>query len=757
MLALGFLNPLLLWALPLAAVPIIIHLLNKRRFQTVRWAAMEFLLRAMKRNRRRLRMEHFIVLLLRTLAVLFLVFLVTRPQLTGGGLLGVRTHHVVLLDDSASMAQRAGTTNVYEQARDQIRTLATNFVDTRSGDLFTLVRASKAGAPDIAKQRVGPTLPRLVGEALSTHAVGDEVMDLAELLEAARRLAEATEEAGRTDYYLFTDFRHRDWLAGDDTARTEVAAQLEAMDQESEHLVVQPLGSADSTNLAIVDVRRVNRLAVAGVRVTIAIDVVNRGLDTSNPVELAVTVDQTSNVTQTVPELAPGQRISLEIDHTFHAPGHHGIVATLPTDKFPVDDSRSLALEVIDRSRVLIVDGDPGDDPERAESYYIAAALDPGGDAVSGIEVRVVDVDNFGDVVFDEYGLVVLANVAAPDAEIVTRLERYVAAGGGLLVFLGNQVEIDRYNELLFKDGQGLIPARVLDVEGDMDRPERFFLAAPDHPAFAIAPEFFELVFSVQALVFRYMPLEVDPRFPATVLMRLNDAEGAPLGVTRPFGDGGIVGLFGFTADNHWCYWPETSGFLPFVVETHHYAVKEHDLSRMNHSSSGSLSLDLDLGLYRPDVAVQAMSGDGEARTFTAVRDEVIDREETPDGNEPPAKTQEGQEADAADVGTVLVPMNELRGLGLFEAVLTSHGETTESLVFSRNPPPDEGRLQRMTRGLFGEKYPSEVADRVTFLDADSGGVASRAGEGELWRWLAAALLAGLLLESVLAWRFGRR
>ena len=56
-LGLAFLNPLLLWALPLAAIPIIIHLLNRRRFQTVQWAAMEYLLRAMKQNRKRMRID----------------------------------------------------------------------------------------------------------------------------------------------------------------------------------------------------------------------------------------------------------------------------------------------------------------------------------------------------------------------------------------------------------------------------------------------------------------------------------------------------------------------------------------------------------------------------------------------------------------------------------------------------------------------------------------------------------------------------
>src|SRR5262245_47966344 len=110
MLALGFLHPALLWALPLAAVPIVIHLLNRRRFHRVRWAAMDSLLAALKRNRRRLRMEQWLVLLLRVMAVTLLALLVARPQVTGSVLGDVRTHHVVCLDDSASMAHRQGAT-----------------------------------------------------------------------------------------------------------------------------------------------------------------------------------------------------------------------------------------------------------------------------------------------------------------------------------------------------------------------------------------------------------------------------------------------------------------------------------------------------------------------------------------------------------------------------------------------------------------------------------------------------------------------
>ena len=56
-----------------ASVPIVIHLLNRRRFRIVPWAAMRFLLAAQKKNTRRMRLEQLLLLAVRTLLVLLLV------------------------------------------------------------------------------------------------------------------------------------------------------------------------------------------------------------------------------------------------------------------------------------------------------------------------------------------------------------------------------------------------------------------------------------------------------------------------------------------------------------------------------------------------------------------------------------------------------------------------------------------------------------------------------------------------------------
>src|SRR5271167_4194915 len=87
----------------LVSSPIIIHLINRMRFKRIRWAAMEFLLKSQKRNRRRLIIEQLILLFLRILLVLLAAFLVAR-FVHAGLSKGQGTVHLVVLDDSLSMA-----------------------------------------------------------------------------------------------------------------------------------------------------------------------------------------------------------------------------------------------------------------------------------------------------------------------------------------------------------------------------------------------------------------------------------------------------------------------------------------------------------------------------------------------------------------------------------------------------------------------------------------------------------------------------
>ncbi|HLQ39021.1 MAG TPA: BatA domain-containing protein, partial [Planctomycetota bacterium] len=584
MLAFAFLNPLLLWALPLCAVPIVIHLLNRRRFKVVKWGAMEYLLAALKRNRKRLRMEQWLVLLLRTLAVLLLVFLVSRPQLGGGGLIGGKTHHVVLLDDSASTTQRSGSTNLFDKEQDQVRALADKLGDTRGGDLFSLVRTSRPTQPDLWGQRVGPELGKRTGSMLKEMSVGDGTFDLGELLKLTRKRAADLKEASQTDYYLVTDLRASDWLTEDDKPRSVLVAELAAMKPGVEHLTTMAIGDREADNLAVVAMRRTDRLSMVGVPTALAVEVQNFGLDASAPTELAVEVDGSSRVVRPVPGLAPGQKVAIPITHTFHQAGSHRIEAQVPpSERYPLDDRRALALEVVERSRVLLVDGDPAEGQNDAGTLFLTVALDPGGDSISGIEPQVVQDSALADIDLQQFDMVWLGNVPCPSEAVVQKLEKFVAGGGGLVVFAGPQVDVARYNELLYKNGKGLLPLAFGEVAGDPDRPDHLFLSKREHPIAARFPEILELLLNRAVLVKRCLPMLEESGSTAAVIARLHDAEGAPIMASRAFGGGGgEVMALSITADKQWSNFPDTYANVVIVQEVHHFAAKVHDLAASN-------------------------------------------------------------------------------------------------------------------------------------------------------------------------------
>ena len=104
----NLLQPLALWALPLAALPVVIHLLHRRRHRVVEWGAMMFLLEGERSSKGRQRLREFLLLAARTLAILALVLTIGRPIAGGWAarVAGERLDTVVLVvDRSSSMGE----------------------------------------------------------------------------------------------------------------------------------------------------------------------------------------------------------------------------------------------------------------------------------------------------------------------------------------------------------------------------------------------------------------------------------------------------------------------------------------------------------------------------------------------------------------------------------------------------------------------------------------------------------------------------
>ena len=192
-----FLYQPLTWGFLLVLVPLLIHLINLMRHRRVQWAAMEFLLQSYRKHRKWVWLKQFLLLLARMLAIAAIVAMLAH-LVTGGQWSrffgGKTTHHMVLLDDSFSMSDRAGATTAFESAGQAIRQIAGRAQASDAGpQRFTLIRFSQAArAPAPAAQADKQQL-RQRGNGPDPLALAGQIADLnAELIDADfdARLAE---------------------------------------------------------------------------------------------------------------------------------------------------------------------------------------------------------------------------------------------------------------------------------------------------------------------------------------------------------------------------------------------------------------------------------------------------------------------------------------------------------------------------------------------------------------------------------------
>ena len=234
-----FLNPLLLWGLLAAAVPVAIHLLNRRRHKTIQWAAMQFLLKATRESRGKKKLRHILILTCRALAIAALAFAAARPIVSGligwGG--GSIDTVVLLLDRSASMEIRPGDgldprrRIVIEKVREAMKSLgATRLV---------LIDSASRQPQEIAS-------PETLGE-LSATAPTDSAADFPTLLSrAAEFLAESS---GRSEIWLASDLQTANWQP-DDERWAAARAALATLPQKPAVRVLS-LSGPTSANTAV--------------------------------------------------------------------------------------------------------------------------------------------------------------------------------------------------------------------------------------------------------------------------------------------------------------------------------------------------------------------------------------------------------------------------------------------------------------------------------------------------------------------------
>lgn len=726
-------NPLMLLGLLGLAIPIIVHLLNRRRTEVIDWGAMQFL-DVGRRARRRIQITDLMLMAGRMLILGLVALALARPFLTpreaaaGAEAPGVsRTPRdvVLVLDGSPSMERQAGGGSARQQA---VRWAQGYVRDLPPGSSVSLLMAGHRVRPLV--DVLSYDRQRLAAALASAPASRDPADLAAALAEALRRLDEGRNR--HREILVLTDGRKRPWRL-DEPRRWELLRELQREGGRRSGVPVR-IGVVDFRPAAPVDGPdgRVGPLELPRGLVP-PLGPIHVGATVSNDgpgpltrtAELLVDGEPVSGLARVVGPVPAGGAMPVSFRTEIARPGSHALTIRLAPgdDPLTANDASSRAIEVIPALPVLLVDGEPGREPLTGETDFLRAALAPTGDATPQVAARVVPLASFTGDDLRGVKVVVLANVERLGPTLASTLARFVGGGGGILVAPGDRTSAEEWNQQLYRDGRGWLPAQLGELRGDFARRKVVARPAPatfsgtslaplgqgDSPALG------------QAELFAYYVLTPASAPPGRVLARLDT--GDPWLVERDDRKGRVA-CFAGPLDAEGGTMPVNPDFVPLMHELVYHLADAGTAAAVRPGEVISAPLGESIDPNLTSVAVVPPSG-GRVEA-TVIR-----------GDGPPR----GELAATDEPG--LYRFDRPPPAGPFYAMVAADPREEDGTPLGAD---DQARL--------AEGWPLAIgrdADRIA-------GRASRtsAGPRSFWRGLVLAALAGLCLEVWLTRRMVR-
>ncbi len=560
-----FLNPALLSGIGLVAVPIIIHLINRRRYRTIEWAAVDFLLNALQRRTRRLQLQDLILLLLRIALLALLVLALSRftvPTTAAKGPSGSGTNIMLILDRSMSMGYQVGGKTRLDAAKQRAFEI---LEQSEQGSAIAVATLPDSTATRAFFRTFDPLLAK---ELVERADVSYEAFAVDQTVRQALEYLQNSELDG-WEVYLLSDFQEVDWRE----AYQEVAGLSEELDKLGKFFFVS-VNSGQNQNVALTELTLGDALLDTQGVTTFTARLENKGAYPVEALPVQIKIDGRLSGSKDV-SLQPNESKSVWFQQRLK-PGdaYQEIQVEAQPDGLPGDDKRHLVVRVSSGKPVLIIDGNPSTEPVSSESSFLSFALSPDfsdeeGEFVLPFKpiVRTVDTLEASDLV--EYECVILANVAAVTKASASLLHKHLSEGGGILVFMGELIDAHFYNQFILQsEGESLGELGRILQEDQVEGGLKLQKPSSSHPVFAnLLHEDADLLQIRFSKAFQFKAPEVQSYTPI-----LNFSSGLPFLSEFSIGRGRML-IFNTTATPDWSTLPLKPLFLPLLYRSIHYAI----------------------------------------------------------------------------------------------------------------------------------------------------------------------------------------
>jgi len=718
------LMPSLLLGLLGVSIPIVIHLLHRQRTQPVLWGAMQFLRTSPLQMKRKKKVDHWLLMAMRILALAVLAFLLARPRmprsaLVPKGLSDAPIDAAVILDHSLSTGRMAAGQTVFDRG---IATSDKILGQLKSADTFSIVLAEhKARALNVQpiKKSDASAISQL-RQKLGQERQGMTDCSIPEAISAARRLLASGRNTSKL-IIVVSDQQRTNWHIKDDALWS--AALGERNPASAKNLTVYSFPIAPDAEMSNVSVSSLTiQPTILGVNrpVQINAEVSNTGTQPMSGMFARLVVNGKEIDTKPVSQLSPksSATIRFDIDGGLTQPGSNWVkIAVNAVDGLAADNEAVAAANVLERIPVLVIDGQLSDAGTFKSSQFLQAAMQPQDPSL--VQANVVSMSDATSLKLDDYTVVVVNDVPMLPTSLRDRLADYARSGHGLWIILGPKTQ----KSMIEKDlaTNGLLAAQVREVMSPADAPSGLEVKDPTNPVVKIVTGNQRNALTGTATR-KWWAIK-----PADAQVILSASNGDPLVMERPFGtNGGIVDIWASSVDGTWNNWNLVPNFVPLVNETiyHLSAARLHGLE--NHGIEAGQPIEW-AGPAKPAVrSVQITLPDNTSVSRPATFNNGRWLVTYPDTYLP---------------GIYKLQFTPTEVPSVFYGVNIDHTELDPTML-----DPDD--VNWLKNGNYLDPSLPIIAE------ADLPMVIRREGQArEMWGWLGGVLLATLLIETFITYR----
>ncbi len=412
----SFMNPLWLIGIGSSAIPLIIHLIGRRRESKVDFSSLRLLREVDRKRSIWVKVRRLLLLLIRMAICAAVFLLLARPvvNLRNVALSHAPTAACIIIDDSPSMGREVegGILEAKEEALRIVDRL------NRRDEIYILTTSRM--------EEFGPSMdPAQVADYVDGLACSDLVADMRFVLERAEVLLESSEKINKV-VYLISDFQAINFDRLEEVAISDI--------------VLLDVGR-ELWNVAITDVATEELLSPKGTS-RLRIGVANYS-ETATERHFSVWLDG-EKIHLGTAELPAGEETVVEVDMTVGEPGYHeGWVELTEDDGLRFDNRRFFALQVPTEIPVLIIS------ESHAEGLYLEKALRPSADVFTPFAVDLVQPHRMLTKDILSYAVVALNDVENLDFGELKMLQKYLDGGGKACIFLGENADLEFYNMVI--------------------------------------------------------------------------------------------------------------------------------------------------------------------------------------------------------------------------------------------------------------------------------------------------------------------